>query len=210
MTTARQIVAGDIAPIQIPWEAPGYIANNWYLAALIGSQPSGGGALSVTTQYMAPFILRQRLTIGSLGIRTVTPGTSNVQLALYANDSSPVNRPGTLLQNTGNIANNGVAGFYPGVLGASIQLDPGIYWSAIQCNDTTCAPESLLASSSSFEILFGSASGGGAIGNGAGAQTIGVTIPSTFGTWASAQGATFTELVSGRGPAVAYQIVSVP
>jgi hypothetical protein len=191
-------------------DLPTYIVNKWYPACLRGSVSAGGTTYATNAQYMTPFEIRDTVTIGALGLRTVVAGSSNVQLAIYASDPLQVDRPGALLGNTGNIANNGAAGFYSGALGANVQLTPGIYWAALQCNDTTMTAIIVGNSSEGISWLLGSATGGTAI-NTNGAQLTGVTVSSTFGTWSSdLHGATFTELTSARAPLLGLQPASVP
>lgn len=207
MVATRQISNTVISP-WVP--KPQLVAGNWLLGALLGTVSVAGLAMGVTTQYMVPFAVYDTVTVSDLGIRTTTPGSSNIQLGLYASQTGAnANRPGALLGNTGNIANNGSAGFYSGALGANVQLTPGIYWLAVQCNDTTCILLSGTNTSTSFEIIMGSSTGAGAIGA-AGAQTNGVTVPCVFGTWATAVGQTFTEQTNARDPFVAYKVASIP
>lgn len=193
------------------WVYPnGYVSGNWHLGAMLGTTSVVGLAMSVTVQYMMPFQVFQTITVSDLGIRTTTAGTSNIQLGLYASGTgATANRPAALLSNTASFVNNGAAGFYSAALGANQQLTPGIYWLAVQCNDTTAILLSGANTGTSFEILMGSSTGAGAIGA-ATAQTNGVTIPSTFGTWATAVGATFTEQTNARDPLVAFKIASIP
>lgn len=207
MVATRQISNAVISP-WVP--KPQIVAGNWYLGTLPGTLSVAGLTMSVTVQYMVPFVVYDTITVSELGIRTTTPGSSNVQLGLYASQTGAnANRPGALLGNTGNIANNGSAGFYSAALGANVQLTPGVYWLAVQGNDTTFVLLSGTNTSTSFEVMMGSSTGAGAIG-GAGAQTNGLTVPSVFGTWATAVGATFTEQTNTRDPLIAYKILSIP
>lgn len=212
--TGRAFVCRSAATGAAVWEIilsadhPGYIASNWYLAMLPGIALQTGGTLSITVTYLAPFLLKQRCTISNLGVRTTTAGSSNLQLALYNNDTSPVNRPGTLIDKTGNIANNGVAGFYSGALGGNQQLEAGLYWTALQCNDTSCIMVTAAPLGSQYESTMGSSAGATVIGIAAG-QTVGLTVAGTYGVWGTLHGATFTE-VAARSPAITFQVNSIP
>lgn len=190
------------------FDSPTYIANNWYFAGLPGTLTTGS-TLVTTTQYMYPFYVRQTVTVNALGLRTTTAGTSNVQLGLYANDASPVNRPGALLSNTASIVNTGAAGFYSGALGVNQQLTAGVYWVALQTGDATMVTAALIATNSAFTSIMGSTNGAVAVG-GIGGQAAGVSMTSVFGTWNTAHGATFTELNASRTGGFAFQVVSVP
>jgi hypothetical protein len=200
VTTAQ--IAAFLAP------PPSYVAANWYLGGLAGQQTIAGSVLSTTLQYMIPVIIRQQCTIGALGMRIATLGTSNVQMALYASDPAAVNRPGALLSNTASFVNT-ATGFFSSALLANQQLDPGTYWIALQVNDVTMISVALSAASGEFTRIMGSATAGNSI-QVAGTQVLGLTAVSVFGTWANMTGATFTELTVQRTGAFAFQVASVP
>lgn len=207
MVATRQISTNVISPWQS--DALGYVAANWYLGTLPIITIAGLSS-SVTQQIMIPFVVRQTITVQALGIRITTPGTTNIQLGIYASDAgATLNRPGALLANTGNIPNTGAPGFYSAALLANVQLTPGIYWLAYQCNDTTCLVMSASASSTSFQVFVGSTTGANVIGPAA-AEMVSLSIPSTFGTWLTAVGAVFTEQTTSRATLIAFQVLSSP
>lgn len=197
-------------PVQIPADSPGFIVGNWYYGGMPGQRLVTGGAVNNTTQYMYPFLVRERCTIDQLAMRMTTPGTTNIQMALYASDPALINRPGALLSSTGSIVSTGAAGMLSGALAAPVQLDPGIYWYGFQTGDNTILGMGIEATGTGYSSSMGSSTSGGALGN-LSAMTIGVTVVSVFGTWATAVGATFTENVSPRsGGAFAFHVNSAP
>jgi hypothetical protein len=170
--------------------SPGYVAGLWYVPYGITSL-SAGGALPQNSIRLLPCIIPATVTIKGLGARVTTVGTTNVQLALYANDPA-LNRPtGTAIVSTGNLANTGT-----GPVGATgnvtqATLSPGIYWMAINNNDATCALVTQNIASPLMTQLCGSTAF--AINTGA-ASAWHLSFAQTFGTWPDLTAQVFTEV----------------
>ncbi|WP_024517096.1 hypothetical protein [Bradyrhizobium sp. Tv2a-2] len=204
--------------------SPGYVASNWYVPINEAASSIGQGVTS-STIYCKFGIINQKVTISALAIGINTAGSSNVQLAVY---SSVNGKPGSLLSNTANIANN-VTGAVSGALGANKQVGPGgangdaALWFCANTNDSTMTPVI-----SGFNALSGAAYVGSStlsdILNGTGGTSIGGVScsgancnggSSTFNTWpASLAGSTWTIINSNTTgnpvPIVGFKVQSVP
>lgn len=187
------------------WYAP----NNW---STITASP----VTNTTTTYCTPGWIRSinglgsgSATLAALGYRIQTAGTTNVQLALYANDTtvSP-NRPGTLLANTGNIQNSSVGGANTGSVTPISIGGTTLYWFCLQSDDATFKFEAVNGNTSS--LVLGPAVGTtGTNGPAVGVNAGGVTTTGTFGTWpASLHGSTWTE--AQLTPILEFQFSSIP
>lgn len=191
---------------------PGYRANIYYAFFPHLATGAAGGAPTAATAYcsIARIGGSTKVTISSLAFRVTTAGTSNAQLALYNSDfTSGINRPGTLVANTGNISINGVTGSLAGTF-TGVQINPGWYWICVQVNDTTVRYQiNPNVTSMATAAYAGSATLTGFLTP---ATTTGVSTStgiSAFGTWPSFVGATFNEATS-LGPQTGGLFSSVP
>lgn len=173
----------------------GYVSGQWATP----NNPAGtstGSAHPQNTIGCRPVVIPRLITINALGAVISTLGSTNVQLAIYANNTA-ANRPGTLIGNTGSIVNTST-GAVSGSLAANKQLGPGgadggkFVWFCSNQNDSTAAFVTNLTTDTTFGILAGSStlldittntgSNDGPSGvncSGAGCQG----GSSTFGTW---------------------------
>jgi hypothetical protein len=204
---------------------PGYVASDWYTSPSWTVYSAGnavGAANRITCKYgYVPRIV----TIGALGARVTTAGTSNYQLAIYANSSG---RPGALLSSTGNIT-TGSTGVNTAALGANKQVGPGgadtgrDVWWCMNVNDTTTAFMAESASTNSQNANVGSATASDLIPSNTASSINGIHCTgancnggsSTFNTWpASLAGSTWTAMSAGTTgntwPVVIFQAASVP
>lgn len=205
---------------------PGYTATNWYSSpAWLGPQ-SAGTAVGTANRIVCKYgFIPRTITIGALGARVTTAGTTNFQLAIYASSSG---RPGSLLSSTGNIT-SASTGVQTGALGANKQVGPGgadtgrDVWWCMNVNDTTTAFMAENSSAMSQAAFIGSATAADLIpSNSAQSQTsiscAGANCnggSSTFGTWPSSLvGSTWTTNNAGTTgnimPLVIFQAQSVP
>lgn len=190
----------------------------WVIAAFPGDVAVGSSGLNASVSYCYPFSVSSTRTVDTLGQVIVTLGTSNDQLAIYANDItvSPY-RPGLLLANTGNIANTGTGAVNGAITGPSsitqYQLTPGIYWACSQADDGTVRVAAVNDTSTVMGAAVGSLTQANLIGS-APATLVNVTFVSTFGTWPSnLHDTTFTEVgatLLAKASIVEYRILSQP
>ena len=119
---------------------PGYVPNNWYPPT--SAPVTSGAALTVGRLYLRPVFIAQALTVHALAAKVSTASAGgNFQLALYTNNSgvSPaINRPGTLVDHTGNISTRTI-GEFSALLGANRSLKAGYYWTGHQCDNTVAS-----------------------------------------------------------------------
>jgi hypothetical protein len=187
-------------PTLTPATHPGYISGNWYSPF---PTPSGSGAAVVAgTARFLPFIPPASVSISTLGIRPTTPGSSNVQLAIYASDASTKRPTGTQLAATANIANNTTS---PISAAASASLTGGsLYWLAMNCNDSSMIA---VAPSAAQESVMGWAIGSATIGNVLATSALaGLATTLTFGTWGDLTAATWTESTDNKHALVFFKV----
>lgn len=192
---------------------PGYKAGNWYLpfGPTIGA--TGSAPANNTTFYCYPFYVPQTVTISDLGVRMSTPGSSNIQIAVYNNDASVPNRAGTLVGATGDIANNGSAGILSTTIagGNKQLLQNTLYWGCLAANDGTGVYTAYSATSPFMPQMIGSAT----VGNVINSSTVLLAISyatQTYGTWPDFTGVAGTETLgaSARGYMIGFKVVSTP
>lgn len=120
-------------------EHPGYVSGNWNGPPNIPMVQTGN-AFPANTIACNFVVIPRLITVNALGAAINTAGSTNLQLAIYANSAS--NRPSTLIGNTGNIANN-VTGAVSGAMSANKQIGPGgsdggkYVWMCVNQNDST-------------------------------------------------------------------------
>lgn len=190
---------------------PGYKATVWYVPIGFFTLGAAGGAPSLTTAYCSLGQIggNSSVTIASLAARITTLGTTNIQLAIYNDDTtvSP-HRPGTLIDSTPNIIDTATASV-SGNLNATHSINPGWYWGCLQVGDITVRYQT--RSTDFAESMFvGSSTLAGFLSP---AVLGGVSTPtgiSSFGTWpANMNGSTWNEVTS-LAPMWAFQFSSVP
>lgn len=195
---------------------PGYSASVWYLPANYGYIAGTGAPLASANLYCTPAWINDvsakgggSATLASLAARIMTAGSSNVQLAIYANDAtaSPY-RPGALLGHTGNIADTS-AGTITAALTSGASVGPGLYWMCAEANDTTAKLESFPVSSTAnsfYAAAVGSTNAGSVLSSVLGAVS---TASGGFGTWPpNLHGSAFLETTASA--VVAFQFSSIP
>lgn len=190
---------------------PGYRANIYYALFPHITASSASGAPTAATAYCSVGRIggASKVTISSLVFRVSTAGTSNAQLAIYNSDfASGINRPGTLIANTGNININGVTGSIAGTF-TGVQINPAWYWYCLQVNDTAVRYNIVSGTAMPEAIYVGSATLTGFLTPGPATGVSTTTGIGAFGTWPSFVGATFNE-TTALGPQVAVLFSSVP
>jgi len=185
---------------------PGYIVNNWYLPYALTSFVASiaPGANSIR---LFPAFIKHRVTISALGLRVATLSAGgNVQVAIYANNPATGRPTGTALVSTASMSTAAVANVNAA---ASVQLEPGLYWFATNCDNGTATFAGAAASTVYVGAVIGSATQGNDL---LGTQTLlGLSVAQTFGTWPDLTSASFTEvLTSGSVPLPQFKVGSVP
>jgi hypothetical protein len=197
---------------------PGYAVNingsqAWWMPIMGNYNQTGSGAYSALTAYCTIGQIggNSLVTVNGLGTRGTVGGTTNVQFALYNNDATPNSAgqyaPGTLVVATGNIVNTGTGNIQGATL-SNVQVSPGFYWFCMQSNDTTFRSSAYSQASISFTQAYVGSNGGisSLIAFGTGLST--TTGISSFGTWPTFHGATFS--TGSSLPMIGFSFSSIP
>jgi hypothetical protein len=196
---------------------PGYVANVYYVPIGLVGKGSNATVPSVTTAVCAVgwFGNMAGSTSGSIGeiaIGAVAAGTTTVQTAIYANDTSIIpNRPGTRISFSNavsTVTGQPITLYTSGSLAANM-----LYWVCLQAGDLSFQYASQLAGAiyqSPYLQYIGT--NGGQFGQGGNQSFSGVSTTTgitSYGTWPTTfHGATFTE--STLGPWFGFAFNSIP
>lgn len=211
--TGRVWVARSVSVSAAVWtmlgfsDHPGYLANNWYLPSYVGIINSGTapGAGSIRA---FPAYIRERITISNLGLRVTTLSAGgNVQAAIYAGNPATGRPTGNAIISTTSMSTASAASVNAA---ASVQLEPGLYWFATNCDNGTAAFDALTSTSPYVGYLIGSATQANVL-NASGGGMVGVAVAQTFGTWPNLTAASFTEVTTAATvPMLQFQVASAP
>jgi len=164
---------------------PNYVSGNWYLGFPYAGLTTGPAITSTKTTYSLFYVYKD-ITLSAIGTKLITASASqNLQLGIYAANSSTGLPTGGVLAQTANISTT-TAGNVSGTV--SISLTGGrYYWMAAQASDNTIALEGFgITNDSSVGFLMG-ASAQTTIGANAGQMGTGVSQSgTTFGTFPTA------------------------
>jgi hypothetical protein len=165
-----------------------------------------GSASGQNTIRFTPFMLTEAVTITGLRACVATlSGTGNVQLAIYASNSTTLMPTGTALASTGNLSAAATGEIGATISQTSVTLQPGLYWAAANNSDNTIA----LTSISSAQPWMGWAVGVSSAGNifqSATNISVSATFAQTFGTWPDMTANTTTVATSATAinPMIAF------
>lgn len=204
MPSPRTIANSDICSTF--FDQPGYIASKWFCPLILASIAGGGVAPGANSIRLIPGYIRQKLTINTLGVRITTASAGgNVQAAIYANNAATVLPTGSPLASTASMSTTSTGSVNAA---ASVQLNTGLYWWAVNCDNATVAFTSTSTGSLWLSSLLGSLTQNSDL---AGATAIdGLSVAQTFGTWPDLTSGSFTEVVSATMPIVQFRVGSVP
>lgn len=212
-STGRIWIARSVATNNAVWtllelsDHPGYITGNWYLPAGIQAA-SAGSAPGAGSIRLYPAYIKERITLGALGLRVTTVGAAgNIQAAIYANNFSTGRPTGAALVTTASMSTASAASINAA---ASVQLEPGFYWFASNCDNGTAIFDSVPSTSTNTAIILGTATQSNSLAA-AGGVLNGVSVAQTFGTWPNLTASTFTEVVGSSSiPLIQFSVTSVP
>lgn len=190
----------------------GYKANNWYWPDR-SYIPAAGNALTASVIRLHPVIIKQRCTIGSLGVWVQTGiASGNVQLALYASDPTTLMPTGNALGSTASISVASSTVNVSAALGAAAQVEPGLYWLASNVDATaggTLVCSGISGAGSLMSSVIGSATEAN-INGAANNNRLFLTVSQTFGTWPDLTSASFTESTAATNALVHFKVTAVP
>ncbi len=171
-------------------------------SGVLAGTPAAPGANSIR---LFPGYIDSKLTINNLAARVSTLFSGGLfQLAIYAANAE--NYPtGNALISTASISTT-TTGLQSGA--ASKQLDPALYWWALNCDNATAVFNSYGPSG----LMVGQTIGVQGAANVFAAAT-GLLLAQTFGTWPDLTATSWSSSNEATGaniPAIAFQIASVP
>lgn len=186
-----------------------YVINRFYTwpDQVIGGT---GSVIGATTTRWYPVWVGQSVTISQLGVRVFTSSAGgNVQISIYATDTSTGLPTGSPLATTASISTT-TAGSFMGALGSNLSLTVGtVYWIGVQVDNGTAALTAINSVWGGASAAVGAATVGNLIGGSGGNMYW--TSTSTFGTWAT--NPTLTEnngSSSAISPATFFKVASIP
>jgi hypothetical protein len=211
-TTGRLWISRSVATGFAVWtllelsDNPGYVSGRWYLPSNIYSLSTGSapGAGSIR---LYPAYIKERITLNALGIRITTLSAGgNVQAAIYAVNTSTGLPTGTALASTSSISTAATGNLNSAV---NLQLEPGIYWFATNCDNGVAIFTGTLNSSPLASTIIGSTTEAATLQSSGGLQ--GFSVSQTFGTWPDLTSASLVNIASATSiPIVQFKIASVP
>lgn len=200
----RLIVASDIAGTL--FDHPGYKVGNWYIPILPGTISGAAVAPGTGSIRLYPFYVRQTITLNSLGVRCSTlSAAGNVQAAIYANNASTILPTGNPLASTASMSTSATGSLNSAV---SVQLTPGMYWYATNCDNAVAIFSSPNVGNAYLASLIGSATQSNDLTT---SQSFnGLSVAQTFGTWPDLTSGSFADITASSTPIVQFKIASVP
>lgn len=187
--TADQILTFARASMRPPW-----IAGNWYNP--YDGPLANGIALVQNSMRFTPFFIERTITISDLGTRINTiSGGGSIQLAVYGSAAATSWPTGNALAVTGNISTASAVGVSGDITGSNVTLTPGLYWGAVNSDNSVAVCYALAGANLTAARLVGSAN----LGTVTGASTTGtfmLTLASTFNTWPDVTGGGFAESIA--------------
>jgi hypothetical protein len=214
-----EINSGTIAIAQTPnlLGMPGYInASMWYANPYILTTGGTSAAGVANSYYFIPVWIFQACHIQALGIRIVGTSAGNGSLALtgaiYADllTAGNVHRPGALIDFTATPFVTSASGQVSSALtNGNDAIPAGLNWLGVQTFDTSVTYNACVAASGLVAAVIGSATLANV--SNTGPITSVSTTGTTFNSWANfTSGTTWTENATLHGPALAFEIFSVP
>lgn len=180
-----------------PSMMPPDISSNWYAPPFVTG--AAGAALTAGTISCSLQFNFAPMTVKALGARITTAGSSNIQLADYANASG---RPsGAPLGATGNIVDTAAGAVSAAPVGGNFTLPAGAYWACVNAGDSTVVMQASSNAAPVASVFVGSASEGNVSG-GATNLSFRLTMSETFGTWPTATGSGWTEVANTNAAAI--------
>lgn len=185
---------------------PGYVANNYYVPMADGTF-NVGNAIGTNNTRWFPAYIGERCTLSALGfVITTAAAAGNIQGAIYANNPA-TNRPtGSALASTSNLSTTST-----GVVTGSIskQLEPGLYWFAVNADNNTVVVGTFGVNTPQMAILIGDATASNVLTTSGPLNSL--LLSQTFGTWPDVTASGFSFSSGGQSaPMPIFKVASVP
>ena len=198
MWTARTVGTGTATwVLEDLADHPGYVSGNFYHGNT-GVSLAAGAALATNTMRLIPFVLKARVSISEVAFRITTlAAAGNIQFAIYANNPATGRPTGNPLATTGSQTTAATGPFSVALTGGPITFEAGVYWFAVNSDNSTVVCQVYAAA----QVVAGYMIGSATLSDVTGAATTGVMALSvasqTFGTWGDLTSATFTRIGTG-------------
>ena len=183
-----------------------HVVGRWYIPGNIPNFNAGANP-GIGSIRLFPGFVREQVTIDTLGVRVTTGAAGNIQAAIYASDPITKMPTGSALVSTASMSTASAASV---TSAASLQLGPGLYWFATNCDNVGCIMDSITTNHSLLSSAIGSTTFSDILGSGGGGLC-GFSVAQTFGAWPSLSAASFTALNgSATVPIIGYKVASIP
>jgi hypothetical protein len=194
--------------------APGSYSTSLFYTLKGITASTGAGGVNANRINCQKGVIDQTLTLSVLNVYIpVTVGTSNFQIAVYADAAG---LPGALLSSTPSAVDTAL-GVLPATLSANVQVTPGSYWFCTNFGDSTALPAVVAIIPGVHSGYMGANTGTtlfSLTSSIAGFQCVGAGCnggSSTFGTWPSTlAGSTWADMVLRTNPLVTFKPFSIP
>lgn len=188
-TTQGLLPANNLSDVSSPTTAlanlgaaaawfPAYQSTWWYVPPYVTAIASS--ALNSGRMGCGPFTITKSITIIALGVRINTVGSTNIQLAVYANSGgypsgSPLITTASIPDTTGGNVSATVT---------ATTLTPAVYWACEESGDSTVIIQGISQAFSSQSGVTGAATQAELVSN-SGNLNEQMYYTATFGTWPS-------------------------
>lgn len=175
-----------------------------------GMQIAAASTLNLNTIGLVPFPVHETMTVSAFVCRITTLAAGgNIQLAVYASDPTTGMPTGNALGTTASQTTAATGVFSLALAGSNFQMTPGVYWWAVNSDNTTVVMASVATGQEWSGALVGAAS---AANSWSGTTNIGLswTVAQTFGTWPDLTGGSFTEATNNKCCCFKFSVASVP
>lgn len=164
-----------------------------------------GGAPTADTIYFTPFVIKEATSIDRLAIRVLTGVASGeVQLAVYAASATTGRPAGSALADTGVVGAT-VATLVDAAV-TPVTLQPGVYYFALQGNNTTLRWVSLNTAAGTAVAEYSGTDTAAALFNSSGGMAVLVTASQAYGTWPTDPTITVSGSTAALMPLGAYRV----
>ena len=179
---------------------PAYVPGNWYAPPFVSV--AAGAVINANTIYCAEQVNLLPMSVQAVAARVTTAGTTNFQLAIYANSGGFPN--GAPLATTANIADTGVGLVSSAPSGGAFTLPAGAYWSCVNVGDATA----VFQANANATVAAAAFAGTATLSNlGSSATNIGLrlSMTQTFGTWPTVSSAGWSIGATAIAPIIYLQ-----
>ncbi len=208
VTTRLNFAAAFNALVDLANKArPPYAAGRWYPAFLLGTVTTGT-AVTANKIRMLPFVVLAEITITDLAVRVATLSAGgNAQVAIYASNANG-DPTGPALAATSNLSTAVATTDVSATLSAPVTLSAGLYFMAINADNSTAQFQTVGQSNSHMACLLGSTSLADLAPGGNNNSEAPLSVDQTFGTWPDLTSATITRVTSNNTALIRFKIAS--